>query len=71
VWYLQLEQYSQAELVYVDLKRLDDGVNVNNKLGLVYSRPARFAEAVLVFKDTIRRFPSNSAVWYATESRVT
>jgi tetratricopeptide (TPR) repeat protein len=63
VSYLELEQYAEAELVYLDLKRLDDGVDVNNNLGLVYLRQARYAEAVALFKDTIRRFPSDSAAF--------
>jgi tetratricopeptide (TPR) repeat protein len=63
VSYLELEQYAKAELVYLDLKLLDDGVDVNNNLGLVYLRQARYAEAVALFRDTIRRFPSDSAAF--------
>jgi tetratricopeptide (TPR) repeat protein len=63
VSHLKLEQYAQAELAYIELKRVDDGVDVNNNLGIVYLRQARYAEAVVLFRDTIRRFPSDSAAY--------
>jgi tetratricopeptide (TPR) repeat protein len=60
---LEIEQYAEAEVLYLSISQRDEGVDVSNNLGLTYLRQLKFVEAIQIFQNTIRRFPEDAAAY--------
>ena len=60
---LELRQYATAEVIYLRIHSVDNGVDVSNNLGLAYLRQLKFVDAIQIFQNTIRRYPLDGAAY--------